>query len=155
MEFEAIVAVFHLAAVVGSGLSESEVALRFILFVGGSIASISIVDKVLKKILKVEKNKSSTDSYVNDLHKKWDKIISLGSGIALIIITSVLFNMDVSMNMALFLLVAGLTFLSTIVKIGFEKKYAENPDEYLYTLLGLAMSGGIVFTLWLIFSPGS
>ncbi|AQU80824.1 DUF4181 domain-containing protein [Planococcus faecalis] len=154
MEFSAFVAGVHLAAVVGSELSESEVALRFIFFVGGSIASIYLVDKVLKKILKIEKNKSSTDSYVNDLHKKWDKIISLWSGIALTVITFILFNTNASINLFLLLPVAALPFLPTIIQVGFEKKYAENPNDYLYTLLGLGMSSGIIITLLLIFSPG-
>lgn len=60
MELDAIVMGASLAAMVGEGASESEVALRFILFLGGSIASIYLVDMVLKKILKVEKKKSSS-----------------------------------------------------------------------------------------------
>lgn len=153
MEVSAIMAGVQFAAVVGNEFSESEVTLRFILFVGGSIASIYLVDKVLKKILKVEKNNLSAESYVNDAHKKWNKLISLVSCIALIIIMSIFFSEDISMNTAFFLLVTGLPFLLTIIKIGFEKKYAENPNDYLYTLLGLGLLSSIVITLLLILSP--
>lgn len=44
-----------LPILVGDGVSESEMAFRFILFIGGSILSIFLVDMLLRKILGVEK----------------------------------------------------------------------------------------------------
>lgn len=41
-----------------------------------------------------------------------------------------------------------------VLQIGFEKKYAENSNEYLHTLLGTGITIVIMGTLLFILSPG-
>lgn len=138
---------------VGDGVSESEVALRFILFIGGSIASFYLVDMLLRKILKVEK-RSSEVSYVNDLHKKWDKIVRIGSGSVLIVLALIVLGFDFPIRPSLFLPIAILPISPIVLRIGFEKKYAKNPNEYLHTLLGMGITVVIMGTLLFVLSPG-
>ncbi|ANU21933.1 DUF4181 domain-containing protein [Planococcus donghaensis] len=139
---------------VGDGISESEMAFRFILFIGGSIVSIFLVDMLLRKILGVEKKKSVKDSHFNDLHKKWDEIVSTGSGIAVLILTLIIIGLDFTVNEYLFILIAIITIIPILVQVGFEKKYAKNPNEYLLTILGMAITVVIMGTLLFILSPG-
>jgi len=139
---------------IGDGVSESEMAFRFILFIGGSIVSIFLVDRLLRKILGVEKKKSVKDRHFNNLHKKWDGIVSTGSGIGVLILALIIIGLDSSINMYLFLLIAIITMIPILVQIGFEKKYAENPNEYLFTLLEMAITVVIMGTLLFILSPG-
>ncbi|ANU09478.1 hypothetical protein A1A1_11842 [Planococcus antarcticus DSM 14505] len=153
MEFDAIVVGETLTAMVGEGVSESEVALRFILFVCGSIVSIYLVDMVLKKILKVEKKKSSSTRYINDLHRKWDRMISVGSGVLVLITLLIAFEYSSVFSSYLFMLGVIPVILQLLVQVGFEKKYAENPNEYLYTLLGAVTMSVSIITLLFIFSP--
>ncbi len=143
-----------LVAMVGDGASESEVALRFILFVGGSIAIIYLMNKIFGKLIGEGKKKSTANSYFNDLHKKWDKIVSVGSSFVLLVIVLVFWNTDLPTSTPLYLLIAAIAILPILVQLGFERKYAENPNEYLYTLLGVGISGVIIFTLLVILSPG-
>lgn len=138
---------------VGDGVSESEMAFRFILFVGGSIASFYLVDMLLRKILRVEK-KSSEVSYVNDLHKKWYKIVRIVSGSVLIVLTLIVLGFGFPIFPSLFLLIAILPISPIVLRIGFEKKYAENSNEYLHTLLGTGITIVIMGTLLFILSPG-
>lgn len=56
VDFDAMSMRESIPILVGDGVSESEMAFRFILFVGGSIASFYLVDMLLRKILRVEKN---------------------------------------------------------------------------------------------------
>ncbi|MGB6409532.1 MAG: DUF4181 domain-containing protein [Planococcus donghaensis] len=143
-----------LPMLVGDGISESEMAFRFILFIGGSIVSFFVVDMLLRKILGVEKKESVKDRHFNALHKKWDGIVSTGSGISLLILTLIIIGLDSSINMYLFLLIAIITMIPILVQIGFEKKYAKNPNEYMLTILGLAITVVIMGTLLFILSPG-
>ncbi len=138
----------------GDSISESEMAFRFILFVGGSIVSIFLVDMLLRRMLWVEKKKSVKDRHFNDLHKKWDGILSASSGIAVLILALIIIEVGSPMNMYLFLLIAIITMIPIMVQVGFEKKYAKNPNEYLLTLLSMTITVVIMGTLLFILSPG-
>ncbi|ANU14509.1 hypothetical protein B481_0272 [Planococcus halocryophilus Or1] len=136
------------------GVSGIEMAFRFILFIGGSIASIFLVDMLLRKILGVEKKKSVKDRHFNDLHKKWDNIVSTGSGIVVLILALIIIVSDSPVNIYWFLLAAVVPISPLLVRVGFEKKYAENPNEYLITLLRMVITIVIIGTLLNILSPG-
>ncbi|MCH4825466.1 MAG: DUF4181 domain-containing protein [Planococcus sp. (in: firmicutes)] len=135
---------------VGDGVSESEMAFRFILFIGGSIAVIFLMNRLLKNFFGEEK-KSVEDRYINDSHKKWDRIVSRGSSIVLVILLLIFWNTDLPMNIPLFLIFA---ILPTLVQIGFERKYAKNPNEYLYKVLIMLVGSAVILTLLFILSPG-
>ncbi|AIY06893.1 hypothetical protein Plano_2928 [Planococcus sp. PAMC 21323] len=154
MDFDAMSMRESIPILVGDGVSESEMAFRFILFVGGSIAVIFLTNSLLKRISGDEKEKPVKDKYVNDLHKKWDRIVSIVSSIVLITILLILWNTDLSMSTPLFLVCSVFMILPVLVQIGFERKYAENPNEYLYTISVMGLAGAVVIALLWILSPG-
>ncbi|WP_237704112.1 DUF4181 domain-containing protein [Planococcus donghaensis] len=80
-------------------------------------------------------------------------MVSTGSGISLLILTLIIIGLDSSINMYFFLLIAIITMIPILVQIGFEKKYAKNPNEYLLTILGMAITVVIMGTLLFILSP--
>lgn len=72
----------------------------------------------------------------------------------MLILALIIIGLDSSINMYLFLLIAIITMIPILVQIGFEKKYAENPNEYLFTLLEMGITVVIIGTLLFILSPG-
>lgn len=154
MDFDVMTIKESMPILVGEGISESEMAFRFILFVGGSIAVIFLTNSLLRKISGDEKKKPGKDKYVNDLHKKWDRIVSTGSSIVLITILLILWTTDLRMSTPLFLVCAVFMILPIFVQIGFERKYAENPNEYLYKIPVMGLAGAVIVALLWILSPG-
>ena len=93
-----------------------------------------VVKLILRKVLKIEKEKNSFFSYnhLNDLHRKIDWGIRITSVIT-IITTNILVVIENYPNY--FLLIPfffiGLDFL---VRAFFERKYSQNPKQYILTL---------------------
>ncbi|KAA0955387.1 DUF4181 domain-containing protein [Sporosarcina sp. ANT_H38] len=95
----------------------------------------TIVKLLLRKILKIEKEKKPFFSYnhINELHGKIDWTIRITSMIALIVINSLIIIKDYSINL---LLIASFFYIVVdyAVRAFFECKYSQNPKQYILTI---------------------
>lgn len=109
----------------------------------------SLINFLLRKLLKVERKPLFSYNYLNDFHKKGDQILRACTIIAVIIVY--LSTFESFFRFLLFLAIANIIFTEGFRAI-MEKKYAENPNDYLYTLWQLPVSLGIAFGFaWLLF----
>jgi hypothetical protein len=122
----------------------------FVLIVFGLIV---VVKVLLRKVLKIEKEKNSFFSYnhLNDSHRKIDWGIRIISVIT-IITTNILVVFENYPNYFL-LIPIFLIGLDYPVRAFFEKKYSTNPKQYILTLSeGVLMLLAIVIFIQLNFS---
>lgn len=112
-----------------------DVGWRVVLFLFGTGSSIFLVNLSLRKILGVERRKFFSAVHVNDLHKKWDRILSIGSAIVVFIMSFAFIEYGSLISMYVLGITAVMGILQVVIQAGFEKKHAENPNDYLYTLL--------------------
>ncbi|MGE7978931.1 DUF4181 domain-containing protein [Psychrobacillus sp. NPDC093200] len=95
----------------------------------------TIVKLLLRKLLKIEKEKKSFFSYnhINELHRKIDWAIRITSTIAFIVINILIIIEDYSIN-----LIINASFfyivLDYAVRAFFECKYSQNPKQYILTI---------------------
>lgn len=122
----------------------------FVLIVLGVNVAVKLI---LRKVLKIEKEKNSFFSYnhLNDLHRKIDWGIRIISVIT-IITTNILVVFENYPNYFL-LLPIFLIGLDYPVRAFFERKYAKNPKQYMLTLSeGVLMLLAIVIFIQFNFS---
>ena len=122
----------------------------FVLIVLGVNVAVKLI---LRKVLKIEKEKNSFFSYnhLNDLHRKIDWGIRISSVIT-IITTNILVVFENYPNYFL-LLPIFLIGLDYPVRAFFERKYAKNPKQYMLTLSeGVLMLLAIVIFIQFNFS---
>ncbi|MDJ0332259.1 MULTISPECIES: DUF4181 domain-containing protein [Planococcus] len=112
-----------------------DVGWRIFLFLLGVVSSIFLVNMLLRKILGVERKAFFSDTRVNDVHKKWDRILNGLSAVIVFIISLVAINYGPAAFFYVLLVSVLLGIIQLLVRLGFEKKHAENPNDYLYTLL--------------------
>ncbi len=114
----------------------------FVLIVFGVIVGVKLI---LRKVLKIEKEKKPFFSYnhLNDLHRKIDWGIRITSAIT-IIITNILVVTENYPNYFL-LIPIFLIGLDYPVRAFFERKYSKNPKQYILTL-----SEGVLIFLALV-----
>ena len=95
----------------------------------------TIVKLLLRKLLKIEKEKKYFFSYnhINELHRKIDWAIRITSTIAFIVINILIIIEDYSIN-----LIINASFfyivLDYAVRAFFECKYSQNPKQYILTI---------------------
>lgn len=107
---------------------------RIILFLMGAGASIFLVNTVLRQIFGVERKAFFSKKEVYDGQKKWDRLLNGASAVAAFSVPLLLFEYGAaSLYILLISVVIGLAQL--LVLAAFQKKHAENPYEYMYTLL--------------------
>ena len=120
--------------------------IKFLFFVFIVFVLNSIVKLLLRKILKIEKEKKTVFSYnhINELHGKVDWTIRITSMIALIVFNSLIIIEDYSINL---LLIASFFYivLDYAVRAFFECKYSQNPKQYILTT-----SEGVLFLVAII-----
>lgn len=112
-----------------------DVGWRIVLFLLGTVSSIFLVNLSLRKILGVERRKYFSSDHVNDLHKKWDRILSIGSGIVVFCLSFAVIEYGPVISLYVLAITAVIGTLQVVVRAGFEKKHADNPNDYLYTVL--------------------
>ncbi|TWT13213.1 DUF4181 domain-containing protein [Planomicrobium sp. CPCC 101079] len=108
-----------------------------------------LVNSLLRKLLNVKRKQVFSYNYVNDFHKKGDRLIRVLSVLAIFLL--LIFNMDpIFLSLIMVSLVSGI--LQDGLRAVLEKRYAENQNDYLFTLAQLPSSLIIVFGLaWLMF----
>ncbi|WP_211655598.1 DUF4181 domain-containing protein [Planococcus alpniumensis] len=121
-------------------------------FVVSGLAIFSI-NWILRKILGVERKKwfSSSEYFVNEFHEKVERYFRYGNT-ALYILFLLFFGFEKGS-----IYFVALTFLLSVPQELFrafmEKKYAENPNDYKFTLLEYPVSMIIFFTCAVAFTP--
>ncbi|MBT2571055.1 DUF4181 domain-containing protein [Planococcus sp. ISL-110] len=120
-----------------------DVGWRVVLFLFGTLSSIFLVNLSLRKILGVQRRKFFSTEHVNDLHKKWDRILNVGAGIVVFIMSFALIEYGPVISMYILIITAVIGTLQILIRAGFEKNHAENPNDYMYTLLE-ALAGTVI-----------
>lgn len=104
---------------------------QLILFLVGAAFIFYLVSLFLRKLLGIEKRNLMSPGYVNERHEKVEFRLGI---IAAVLVAAVTIGSGFKSLNPIY---AGLFFglLITMYRAYMEKKYAENPNEYLYTLL--------------------
>ncbi|MFD1336702.1 DUF4181 domain-containing protein [Oceanobacillus iheyensis] len=112
-----------------------------------------VFSKLMRRLLKVEKRKPFSYNYVNDQHKKGDKIIRTLVVIIAIIALGIHYNSEVTTGIPVALIIAMLLpLIPELYRIYMEKKYQSYSKNYKYTLAEtLFWTTIIVFCILLIY----
>ena len=103
----------------------------------------------LRKAFKIEKEKTAFFSYnhINDLHKKVDRCVRIGTMILYIAVIYLVIFKEFPITLYLVLIVL-LTIADYTVRAIFEWKYSENPKQAILTVSEMSV---LVFAFILIF----
>ncbi|MFJ5771576.1 DUF4181 domain-containing protein [Psychrobacillus sp. NPDC093180] len=124
------------------------------LFVVSIFILMYIFNKIMTKVLKVDKKSMFSNRYVNDLHKKIGEIISITFLVIIIAFNMWKFeNPELANSTWYFLGVIMIFFvLDALVRALMERKYATNRKEYIYTLCEMSFMIIIIYgfaqTFW-------
>ena len=118
-----------------------EIALFFLL----TGVAIYLVSRGLSNLLGVKRNAFRNATPVNGLHQKVERTFQ-ASGIVCIIVIYFTFPPE-SGTMYMMLSAIAIGFFSEMFRAVMEKKYAENPNEYKYTVIHFPVVLGVV--LWI------
>jgi Domain of unknown function (DUF4181) len=113
--------------------------LKFFLLLGILSLLIYLFNKIMRKWLKVEKKKFFSYNHVNNKHKKIDWIIRISFLVILIISTTInIIRIQKGNEEIWFLethvLVFAFIIVSETARAIMERKYAENRNDYLFTI---------------------
>lgn len=122
----------------------SEFWWRMAFFLIGSAVVIFILNIILRKILDVKRRKRFSYNYINEKHQKIDWSIRMVMVFAIVISAIFAFGALQIYMIFIFLL---LSALQEIIRAVMEKKYAENPNDYLFTLIQFPIGIIVVFGL--------
>ncbi len=127
--------------------------LKFILIISILGLALYFSNKALRKWLKVEKKSMFSYNHVNDTHRKIDWTIRIS--FMLLLIISLFINIErIHLEPLWYLQTYTIMFVFIIVtetaRAVMEKRYAENKNDYLFTLFQLGFI--IVFSLSLFFT---
>ena len=108
--------------------------IKLVLFVLGVFVLIMVVKLLLRKVLKIEKEKKPFLSYnhINNLHRNIDWGMRITS-VIVIIVTNMLVIVENYPNYFL-LLPIFIILLDYPIRAFFERKYSQNPKQYILTL---------------------
>lgn len=125
---------------------------RVILFILGVGASSFLVNTLLRRIFGVERKPFFAKSEEYEGQKKWDRILG---GMSALVAFSVPLLIHEYGNSTLYLLLisAAIGIVQLCIRASFEKKYAENENDYLYTLMESLTTIIIVITFGLSLFP--
>ncbi|WP_422124595.1 DUF4181 domain-containing protein [Planococcus sp. X10-3] len=121
----------------------SDFSWKLILFLVVAAIILFLVNLLLRKLLNVEKRSFLSPGFVNDRHEKVEFRLGI---IAAVLVAVVTINSGFRGLYPLYAtLAAGL--LITLYRAYMEKKYAENPNQYLFTLLDFTIAVVLVLSL--------
>lgn len=106
--------------------------LKLILFIGGMFVILFLVNLFLRKVLGIEKRNFLKAHYVNDRHKKVDFYLNMAGIVGVLAAAAYGYGKSGLYPIYATLVVA---LIVTMYRVYMEKKYAEHPKEYLFTLL--------------------
>ncbi|MBP1949366.1 DUF4181 domain-containing protein [Virgibacillus litoralis] len=101
---------------------------------------IFIFNTIMRKILKVKRTKFFSQTHVNDLHKKGDRIIVILTVIATIVAAIIFYDLPslpINNSLAVFMVSMVFLFLQEVFHAIIEWKYKKGQNDYLYTIFQL------------------
>lgn len=130
---------------------DSTVWLKLFLLLAIIFLLLGIFNITMRRILRVERPKFFSYNHVNERHKKIDWIIR-GICIVVIVIGTFINLVRVPQEPILFLepgiVVIIFAFIAGAVRAVMERRYAKNPNAYLYTASQLAFVAVLVVSLY-------
>lgn len=116
---------------------ESSFSLALLLIVAIFLVMLALFNAIMRKWLRVEKPKAFSNNHVNDKHKKIDWSIRI-FGIAMMVagysINVTRLPQEPYLLLEPWFLLLVFLFATEIVRALMERKYAKNPNAYLYTI---------------------
>lgn len=116
---------------------ESSFLLALLLIFAIFLVILAVFNAIMRKWLDVEKPKAFSNNHINDKHKKIDWSIRI-FGITLIVVGFFVNVIRLPLKPYFFLetwfVLLVLLFASEIVRAVMERKYAKNPNAYIYTI---------------------
>lgn len=110
-------------------LSTASIGVKVTVWLIGVLGLTTILTLRMSKLLNVDKKMWGRDRHVNRTHKMVELILNIGFAIT---------TFTMTMNNVEFIFFLNISIGYAIMHFGiraiFEKKYAENPKDYLYTL---------------------
>ncbi|MFJ7935633.1 DUF4181 domain-containing protein [Sporosarcina sp. NPDC096371] len=106
---------------------------EFILYAALFIVVGALIQWLLRKLLSIEKKKIFSYNHVNDLHKRIDWTIRIGTVIGGIISVTLAINNEYSIYVYMAVLL-GFGILTEGVRAFFEWKYSETPKHSILTI---------------------
>lgn len=116
---------------------------RVILFIMGVGASTFLVNSVLRRIFGVERKPFFSKDEEYEGQKKWDRIFNGLSAVAAFSVPLLVYEYGAA---SLYVLSISIVIgaVQLIIRAAFQKKHADNPHEYMYTLLE-SLTGAVIF----------
>lgn len=105
---------------------------KFVLFLLGMFAILYLVNLFLSKVLGVEKRNIFKANYVNARHEKVEFYLNIAGTGGLV--AALFYGYEHGALYPIYVSVI-VAFVVTIYRAYMERKYAENPKEYIFTLL--------------------
>jgi len=138
---------------------DSILGFKFILLLVIIVCLYVLFSMVMRKIFKVNRKEFFSYNHINDTHKKWDwttRAIFIVIFFTLVIIYSINNFMITTMFLQPWFIMIILIFTSGVIRVWMEWKYAENRNDFKYTiseLIFILILFVVLFTtdfLWLI-----
>ena len=125
---------------------------RMAIFLIGTAVVIFIVNAILRKLLGVKRKSLFSYNHINETHRKidWGIRLFMLSGILL----SAIFAFE-SFHFYMLLIFLIFGAVQEIVRAAIEKKHAENPKDYLFTLIQLPILYAVIFGMAYFAFPDS
>lgn len=124
--------------------------IKLALFCMSLYVVITIFSMLIRRLLHVEKEKSFFYKSINAQHKKWDRVIRIGFIVVMLPIISIGSYWSEPGNIWMFVPIIGtLAFLilTELWKAYMQWRYAENRNDYLYTLIQLVFMISLVIII--------
>lgn len=104
-------------------------------FVGIILVLHFVFSTLMRRLLKVEKKKAFSYNYVNEQHKKIDKILRMVVIILASITLAIYYFPDITTGFPVFLIIVMLLqLIPDLYRVYMERKYQSNTNNYKYTL---------------------
>ncbi|MGG0642989.1 DUF4181 domain-containing protein [Sporosarcina gallistercoris] len=117
-------------------------AAKLIIVVIGVSLVFYFLNKLLRTYFKLGKQNYFTNNYVNDMHKKLDWIVRIILVSGFILFAIPMYSDETGTDTLLVLVLSYMFFNSIVlelVRVTMQKKYAENENEYIPTLIELGL----------------
>lgn len=116
---------------------------KFVSFLLGMVAILFLVNLFLRNVLGVEKRSFFKANYVNARHEKVDFYLNIAGTVGMV--AAFIYGYE---HGALYPIYASVivALIATLYKAYMEKKYAENPREYVFTLLEFPLIILLIFS---------
>lgn len=124
--------------------------LQLVLLLVIVLVILSAANYLLRKWLKVEKRSAFSYDYVNDRHKKLDRFIRIAAIIVIFVSYIITISRGPEAGWFIPIPVILLSFLvvSESVRAVMEKKYAENKNDYVYTIAQMIIITSLLIVIF-------